>query len=310
MNRLAMGKFSPFFMCLLLAGCSTAAPPATATPTQATTPARTASATTAPTLQSTGPASAAAPTATPAPTATAAPTANAAPTATAAPSASHPTASSPSSLPVLEQEGRIPPGRYLFTVDNSSSYEADWAENERPASPLGIEVTLPVGFVFSPGFPVIEADTSNGSKGPDGGALALGWTSYWASLYSDPCFEVPDQVGDTRVGPTVDDFVDAVKAHPKLDVTDPTNVELGGYQGKFFSLTGPEDISRCDSWQPWDPAFYAQGEDNRWDVWVIDANGFRVMIVNEYFPGTPENIKSDLGEMVDSVRFVPEPVAD
>jgi hypothetical protein len=209
-------------------------------------------------------------------------------------------------LPAPFHHGDLQPGRYLFKLGNASDYEPAWAVADRPAAPLGIEVTVPSGYSYSPDFPVIAWGGPSETSGPDGGGLVLGWTSYWASLYSEPCFEKPDQVGDIRVGPTVDDFVDAVVANPKLDVTDPTDVQLGGYGGKFFTLTLPHDISGCDSWQPWDPSFYAQGDANRWDVWVIDAAGFRVMIVNEYFPGTTEATKADLAAMVESIRFVPQ----
>jgi hypothetical protein len=201
-------------------------------------------------------------------------------------------------------DGPIAPGRYLFTVGNSSDYEPDWAVAERPAAPLGVEVTVPMGgYTFSKGFPVIDAPGHNGAVGPFGGALVIGWPSYWVRLYSDPCFKVADEEGDIRVGPTVDDFVNAVAANPKLDITEPKDVELDGYPGKFFTLTLPSDISGCDSWQPWDPSFYAQGDNNLWDVWVIDADGFRVMIVNEYFPGTSQKLRADLRAMVDSITF-------
>jgi hypothetical protein len=204
----------------------------------------------------------------------------------------------------LPASGRIEPGRYTYVVDNGCDDPACPVEG-RPSSPLGLEVTVPAGYETLGGFPVIAVDTPNGTNGPDGGALVLGWTSFWVGLNSDPCLEVGHEVPDVTVGPTVDDFVDAVMAQPALDVTEPTGVELGGYQGQFFSLTGPSDISGCDNWRPWDPGFFVQGVDNHWDVWVIDADGFRVMIVNEFFPGTPDDIKSELREMAESIRFVP-----
>ena len=106
------------------------------------------------------------------------------------------------------------------------------------------------------------------------------------------------------MGPTVDDFVAAVIAHPTLEITEPTDVELGGYRGKSFTLTGPSDISMCDDWRPWDPGFYVQGPDNIWDVWVMDIDGFRVLIITQYFPDTPEDVTTELRDMVESIQFV------
>ena len=220
-----------------------------------------------------------------------------APTASAPPTAS----AESSSLPL---DGPVAPGRYRYVVDNSCDDPACPVEG-RPPSALDLEITVPAGYATFEGFPVIAVDTVSGTNGPDGGAVVLGWTSYWVGLNSDPCLEVAHERTDISVGPTVDDFVAAVVAHQELDVTEPTDVELGGYQGKFFSLTGPSDISGCDNWRPWDPGFFVQGPDNHWDVWVIDADGFRVLIVTEYFPGTPDDVKSELHEMAESIRFFP-----
>lgn len=124
-------------------------------------------------------------------------------------------------------------------------------------------------------------------------------------LNSQPCSRVSRQKPDITVGPTVDDFVDAVVAHPLLNVTEPKPVTLGKYGGRFFSLIGPKDISDCEEWGPWDPAPYLQGEESRWDLWVMNVNGVRVVIMAEYFPETPKDIKAELRAMAESIRFTP-----
>ncbi len=191
-------------------------------------------------------------------------------------------------------------GRYRFVVDNSC--DECPPEVSRPTAPLEVEVSVPAGYEAETVFSSLFALDS---RAPGGAGLTLGWTSFWVGLNSDPCLAVAHEVPDIPVGPTVDDFVDAVAANPNLEVTEPTRVELGGYTGRFFTLTGPSDISSCDNWRPWDPGFYVQGPDNIWDVWTIDADGFRVMIVSWYFPNTPDDVKEELRAMADSIRFVP-----
>ena len=106
---------------------------------------------------------------------------------------------------------------------------------------------------------------------------------------------------------TVDDFIGAVVAHPALQVTEPGEIQLDGYSGRFFTLTGPSDISGCNNWRPWEPGIFVQGPDNIWRVWAIDVDGLRVILLTEEFAGTSAEVKSELAAMVESIRFLPTP---
>lgn len=221
------------------------------------------------------------------------------PTASAQPSASV----SPSGLPLLG-DGPITPGRYRFVLEGECEDPRDCPAGATPPPPLHIEISVPAGWEAMFGGLVIHP-VGLGTEGPEGAGLVLGWTNWWVGLNSDPCLPVAHVPTDIPVGPTVDDFVDAVVAHPGLDVSEPTEVELGGYRGRFLSLTGPSDIDDCDNWRPWDPGFFVQGPDNIWDIWIMDVDGLRVLIIAEHFPGTPADVKAQLREMVESIRFEP-----
>ena len=90
---------------------------------------------------------------------------------------------------------------------------------------------------------------------------------------------------DIEVGPTADDFAKALAAHPLLDATNPVDVTLGGFSGKYLDLQLPADISKCDVYLPWAPAFYAQGPSHRWHIWSLDVDGVRVVIQAGTSPG-------------------------
>lgn len=231
-------------------------------------------------------------------------------TTTTSATASGASTSSPPAGPVALPDGPVTPGRYRFAVRDTCDPEVNqdgWQvcpEGQLTAMPT-LEITVPAGWDAAPEvlslFPTDGRDTTS----PNSPALALGWTNHWVGLNSQPCASVEHRKPDIAVGPTVDDFVDAVVAHPLLNVTEPRPVRLGKYRGQFFSLIGPKDISDCEEWRPWDPAPYLQGPQNRWDHWVMGVNGVRVVIMAEYFPETPEDIKAELRAMAESVRFKP-----
>jgi hypothetical protein len=206
-------------------------------------------------------------------------------------------------LPPLP-DGPVTPGRYVFTLRNVCDDEIACPPGAVPPAPLPIEVTVPEGWKAANEYYLLTP-TATGTGGPSGAGLVLGWTNFYVRLYSDPCRSAVDEVPDVQVGPTVDDFVDAVQADPALEVTAPTDVELGGYPGRHFVLRGPSDISGCAEWRPWEPGFYVQGIDNEWDVWAVDVDGNRVVVVAQRFPATSAKVRGQLDDMVESITFRP-----
>jgi hypothetical protein len=201
-------------------------------------------------------------------------------------------------------DGPVAPGRHVYTLRTVCDDEIACPPDAVPPAPLPIELTVPEGWEAANEFHLLTP-TATGTEGPSGAGLVLGWTSFYVGLNSDPCLSDGHEVPDIKVGPTVDDFVDAVQADPALDVTAPMSVELGGYPGRHFVLRGPSDISGCDNWRPWDPGFYVQGIDNQWDVWAVDVDGNRVVVVAQRFPGTSAQVGAQLDDMVESIAFRP-----
>ena len=220
--------------------------------------------------------------------------------ASTTPSAS---SSAPAGVAPLE-DGTLTPGRYRYDMLDTCDHGLGCPTEKNPELP-DVLVTVPAGWNASNEFHLIEPAIPAGTGAPDGAGLVMGWTNYWAGMQSHPCSKVSHQQPDIEVGPTVDDFVDAIVAHPRLHVTDPKPVKLGKYRGRFFTLIGPSDISKCTEWRPWEPSPYLQGPRNRWDLWVMDVDGVRVVIMAGYYPGTSSAIKNELRDMAESIRFAP-----
>lgn len=215
-------------------------------------------------------------------------------------------ATSPAAVTAL-QDGPVTPGRYRFTIRNvcEARDPIGCPDPSVAPPPLDLEVTVPAGWQHWSEYGLLTPEGEDPTEGPDGGALVMGWTTFQVGLNSDPCLSVGHEVPDVKVGPGVEDFVDAVQAQEVLDVTEPVDTKVGGYPARFFSLEGPSDISGCDNWRPWDPGFFVQGPDNHWDVWVVDV-GHRVLIVTQHFPDTPAPVVTELRQMAESITFHPE----
>jgi hypothetical protein len=122
-------------------------------------------------------------------------------------------------------------------------------------------------------------------------------------LYSDPChWDVQGtggaDVGDVKVGPTVDDMVAALRANSYYTSTAATPVTIDGYAGQELELQLPDDpFTECDNETGDDyghafvfsgPGLYAQGPANRWDLYILDVEGTRLIAVILSYAKTPQ----------------------
>ena len=121
-------------------------------------------------------------------------------------------------------------------------------------------------------------------------------------LRSDPCIKV-DTLPDIPVGPSVDDFANALADHPLIDATTPTSVSLGGYSGKYIDLQLPSEITCTFAYYPWEPAMPAQGPSHRWHLWILDVEGIRVVVQTADFAGTTASDLAELQAIVDSIQI-------
>ena len=142
--------------------------------------------------------------------------------------------------------------------------------------------------------------TGKGNHSPDGASVYFergGW------LFSDPC--QPSTLPTIQVGPSVDDFANALVNHPRLTVTTPVPVTLAGYSGKYLDLQTPADLSTCINPWPWEPGFYVQGPGQRWHLWILDVNSIRVVIVATDYAATAAADRTAVQAIVNSIQIQP-----
>jgi hypothetical protein len=228
-----------------------------------------------------------------------------APSASPAHSPSLSTSPNPSPTVATLPDGELPAGTYTFkpfgsgpALDHSTCMQPPQAGCVDLGPPTSMQVTLTV----PDGWDSFGTGVWIDENAPPGGA-ALG-LNRGAWLFSDPCRR-DEGDPDIPVGPTVDDFVNALADHPRLDTTTPVDVTVEGYSGKALDLQVPEDILVCTVYRPWDPGIYAQGPGHLWHLRVIDVDGDRVVIQSMEYAGTDSQRRAELEAMVDSIKIAP-----
>ena len=139
--------------------------------------------------------------------------------------------------------------------------------------------------------------------------FGLVFSDVW-NIYADGCRW---QLMDPSVGPSVDDLVAAYASLPGFGPT-VRDVTVDGHAGKRIQLTAPDyDVTTCtdgkfgilqDGNAPSPdgaPHLWAQAPGQVNTMWILDVDGSRLQILSGYPPGTSEQDREDLDQMVASV---------
>jgi hypothetical protein len=240
------------------------------------------------------------------------------PTPTQSASATQSPTTSPAPSPMALREGVLSPGSYVtepfWRPGSDRCFDGSLpiptplqsgCTDSRSDDAIRITFTMPGGWQ---GFGVDGVWTVDGEP-PDEAALGFGRGAW---LFSDPCLtDERIQAGvvpDIEVGPTVDDFANAIADHPLLVATTPIDVTVGGYSGKYLDLQLPADLSGCREYRPWWPGGYAQGPSHRWHLWILDVDGVRVVLQGMDYASTSATsakVQAELRAMVDSMQIEP-----
>jgi hypothetical protein len=154
--------------------------------------------------------------------------------------------SSPRPLPPA---GALEPGTYVT--------DGDWAD---PTVGLPVSFTLPDGW-GNAGWAI---ETPPGATYTGVTADDQIWISLWtvANVPTDPCRGVTT-MPDPPVGPSVDDFVSAMRAQVGSNATAPDPVSIDGRAGQVLEYEIPADL---------DAATCERGE---YDLWTAGGDGTR-----------------------------------
>jgi hypothetical protein len=211
------------------------------------------------------------------------------------PSPTQSAAATPTASGVALPDGPLTPGTYVMVPCSAPPCTT---------SDDSIRLTIDVPDGWSGVAPAAVWIAANAA--PGGAAVGVGGG---ANLYRDPCLtkeRIAKGVSpEIDVGSTVDGFATAIATHPVLDATDPVDVSLGGYSGKYIDLRLPADLSSCEEFRPWEPGIYAQGPNHQWHLWILDVDGARVVVQSMDYPGTSAQHRTELQAMVNSIKIHP-----
>ena len=127
------------------------------------------------------------------------------------------------------------------------------------------------------------------------------------NLVADPCDASQGQL-DPPLGPTVDDLVAGLERLPGFTATQGTPGELDGHPVRRLNLIAPTRPQACvtsdvQTWIVTSNRTNGVQFGERGELWILEAQGTRLMIALAYQPGTPPEVVRQMRDIVESVRF-------
>lgn len=113
---------------------------------------------------------------------------------------------------------------------------------------------------------------------------------------------------DPPVGPTVDDMVQAVVAHPAWTASEPTDITIDGRAGQLVSIMIPLDVEvPADGFffyaEPSGGGIWGFAAGQTFDWYIVDVDGQRLIIDSFHYPDTSEEDLAVQRTVVESVQF-------
>jgi hypothetical protein len=211
---------------------------------------------------------------------------------------------SPTATPASAAAGTLEPGPYLL-ADNFPN----------------ITFTIP-----GAGWEEWGPSTSDGAGvlkecEPPGENPCVGF-GFWyvANIYADPCLFTSGRL-DPPVGPSVEDLAEALASRPRPSVSDPRDITLAGYSGKFLEIKFPGGPDRLEAFagdeecrsprlarlwvSPDGGARDVIGPGMHDRVWILDVNGTRLLVNAVTTPQTSAQDRTELYQIIESIEIPP-----
>jgi hypothetical protein len=134
-------------------------------------------------------------------------------------------------------------------------------------------------------------------------------TTFFASIvdntFSDPCAHVQRS---PKIGSTVEARAAALGEIPNITATAPVRTTLAGRDATYVELTIPASLPCSpDQFYLWqdspDADWWVLAPNEVVRVWILGAGGEAVAIAARSFPGTSEESKAQLQEVLNSIVF-------
>ena len=167
-----------------------------------------------------------------------------------------------------------------------------------------VTFTVPAGWNGDHGRPVSDPL----DNAPAVGLIAF---SVFDKVYADPCHADKGAMSPLP-GPSVDALATALSKLPGSIGSKPTAVTLGGYSGKYLTLTAPASFKACTlttdhAFRVWELPLGATldmtaGEVDR--VWILDVAGTRLVIDAPEVPGN-QSTEAEIQGILNSLHIAP-----